>query len=478
MKEENKQENIQRCFHKYEYKAPEPRGYKLNAKCLLCGDEIKDVFPARTFEGFLRRWVHGKLSDVVLRNGKEKTITQRECGNYRATNERVYYWGSGRNTNLGEDILAIKLPDGRLIGNASRLPRCGSYRKGGEAPAQRVLQQLEIALIPFNVFEEAKMDLFKAKVVHQGQSEKLTLPKLEWNKERGMLVPVPLWKYKYSKEKPKGGKIRLLRVDKGYGANSNKINGYSYEEFNPEKLEQRHFIGAMLLNIEDKYFLFDIDRRELEFYNFNAFLSQLPRPCKTIEEAYDMLIPDKVRQALKKGLKVERQGEWFFIPAKLPKAKKIASKKLLELTNMEKIPKDKQFDIDYNKRPWGSIGDHLLVTSTEIQNYFSEHKVFKVYENNHKKRVKDYNKAMGEFLSNYKKLRNTDPDKYAMRGQLRANNNRPNDVEKFVELPNGQFVKGEVTHTGREHEPLHLKDWYIAVPNTATASFTIQGAID
>jgi len=39
-------------------------------------------------------------------------------------------------------------------------------------------------------------------------------------------------------------------------------------------------------------------------------------------------------------------------------------------------------------------------------------------------------------------------------------------------------VKGEVTHDGREHEPIKLKKWHKPIPNTATNSFTIQGNID
>jgi hypothetical protein len=40
------------------------------------------------------------------------------------------------------------------------------------------------------------------------------------------------------------------------------------------------------------------------------------------------------------------------------------------------------------------------------------------------------------------------------------------------------YVNGNVRHTGREHEDLHLDKWHIAVPNTAIQSFTIVGDID
>ena len=60
--------------------------------------------------------------------------------------------------------------------------------------------------------------------------------------------------------------------------------------------------------------------------------------------------------------------------------------------------------------------------------------------------------------------------------ELRAGNNRPNRVEMGVAKES--LCKGQVTHSGREHEPLMLKQWYKAVPNTATKSFTITGDID
>lgn len=40
------------------------------------------------------------------------------------------------------------------------------------------------------------------------------------------------------------------------------------------------------------------------------------------------------------------------------------------------------------------------------------------------------------------------------------------------------YVKGTISHTGREHEPISLKTWHYAIPNTAIKSFTITGNID
>lgn len=64
------------------------------------------------------------------------------------------------------------------------------------------------------------------------------------------------------------------------------------------------------------------------------------------------------------------------------------------------------------------------------------------------------------------------------RGELRAGRNRPNTVEFFVELNGSYFIKGNVSHTGREHKDINLNSWYQALPNTATESWTISGNID
>jgi len=61
---------------------------------------------------------------------------------------------------------------------------------------------------------------------------------------------------------------------------------------------------------------------------------------------------------------------------------------------------------------------------------------------------------------------------------LRAGNNRPNRVEKGFENNKMFFVKGKVSHTGREHKDINLKVWHQAIPNTATTSWTVTGDID
>jgi len=48
-----------------------------------------------------------------------------------------------------------------------------------------------------------------------------------------------------------------------------------------------------------------------EVGNFAAILA---KPCKTVQEAYESMKPDLVREYERQGKTVYRQGEWFFIP--------------------------------------------------------------------------------------------------------------------------------------------------------------------
>lgn len=441
-----------KCCHTYTKQvAVTPRGYKMKKVCVHCNTTLQNnVSPPTTFEGFIRRWVHGKLGKIT------------KVGNYHCTKNRVYYVGGGRNVNnKGEETLAIKLKNGEIIGNASMLQRCGSYSRGTEAPAQQIMQQMEMAMIPFNVFDEAGLNIQTAKIVHATGSEKLLLPKLQWNRHNKQLRPVNVWKYIVQTTKPRGKNIRNIYRD-GY---TKKL--WRYEKLDTKNLEKRHFVGAMVLQVQNKQFLFDVDRREVEHYRFNAFLSELPVKVTTVEEAYDSLIPPQVKKARKKGKTILRQGEWFFIPTTIPKNRPISSK-LLKAA--ESRPQKNKYGL------WEGLNRYSTttpITDKDIKKY-----ILPAYREEIKKCAQGWNKAIKKWEYARKRRALSDIEKYAIRGRLQAGNNRPNFVEKYVELQQGVFIKGKVTHSGREHEPITLKGWHTPVPNLATKSFTIQGNID
>lgn len=52
------------------------------------------------------------------------------------------------------------------------------------------------------------------------------------------------------------------------------------------------------------------------------FMTQVGRRTKTLDDAFDSLMPKIVKEAIAQGLDVKRQGDWFFIPTAEPRCKK------------------------------------------------------------------------------------------------------------------------------------------------------------
>lgn len=83
----------------------------------------------------------------------------------------------------------------------------------------------------------------------------------------------------------------------------------------PDRVKQEHTLGAVLLESDGKYFLSSLDENE-HWRRRSYFLCQLPREVRNVADAYDSLLPDKVREwrGRKDNPPDKRQGEWFFLP--------------------------------------------------------------------------------------------------------------------------------------------------------------------
>lgn len=68
-----------------------------------------------------------------------------------------------------------------------------------------------------------------------------------------------------------------------------------------------HVLGVVVLNWKNEFYLCSLDEG-------SYFVSQLPRQPKSVKDAFESLKPDEVKRAIRKGVEVKRQGEWFFIP--------------------------------------------------------------------------------------------------------------------------------------------------------------------
>lgn len=207
--------------------------------------------------------------------------------NYVATKNALVYRTIETSTKrVLQDILALKVerPSGPVfLGNSSSLQYCESRMAFGnrtrnwgrtQTEVQRRLS-MKIPMVPFSVFQQAKIDLFKINIIERGKDETV-----------------------YRKIHDRWEK--------------NKAGEFGRKEI--FKLEAVHFTGASLFEIEGRFFLFDIDRREVKHKIFNPFLVELAQKANSISEAYEDLKPQLVKDAELSGQKVLRQGEWFFIP--------------------------------------------------------------------------------------------------------------------------------------------------------------------
>lgn len=296
---------------------------------------------------------------------------------YRTTDTRLHI------PKLVEHVIALKIVQGDrtvIIGNSSVLPfleaRSKTRLNTGQTQVQRALSTI-LPMIPFSVFEQAKLNPESLEIVECGPQE-------------------------------------TVRVR----SNNPKYKSWEDDCKEPQYIfTPRHYTGASLFRIKREYFLFDIDRREIEHGIFNAFLVNLSRPAKTIKEAYETLKPNAVKRAEQMGLEVPRQGEWFFLP----------------------VSQEKQKELNALVPDTDSLESITLSAGPNRPNY-----------------------AQGVELKDGKVLKRRDLEWEARRRV------------KSDEL----YVTGAVTHSGREHEDLNLKGWYTAVPNTATKSFTITGDVD
>lgn len=299
----------------------------------------------------------------------------KQCGNYVTNGNVLIHIEPNR---LEREIVAVKYGN-FTVGNSSRLRNAPEIRvktasgrrtrSTGESEIQAELSK-HVSMIPFDVFRQANLNLSKFTLVEKGKSE--TVKRLE------------------------------QIVDEKATAKQRKKKENSWLTIYKTIEVEQHFTGASLFQIDGAYFLFDLDRNELNHGILNPFLVKLPGPVKSIVEAYESLKPQEVKDAESKRLHVKRQGEWFFIPVQL----------------------SQEF-----------VKEHFQTT---------------------KQRSGRETTTM----------------------VLQAGPNRPNTAEKGFEAFSKHYVTGKISHSGREHKDLVLTEWHIAIPNTATTSWTITGDID
>lgn len=299
-----------------------------------------------------------------------------------------------------EVMRRVRTHDGEMVlGNASILPLVGRRVNYGHvrlnrtvAPVQREMERLGVMMIPFSVFADAGLDLNEFKLIHKCAPETI--------------------------------KVKVTTRTYDHGKNKYVTNMH---------IEDRHFVGAALFEVDGKQYLFDVDRRGAAHRIFNPFLAQLRGRHATIAEAYQSLKPAAVRRAEQAGLKVRRQGEWYFIPTPSFRPPKMSERdKLL-----------------------ACLGGRPFHLPTDLRRVFDKATASKLLRQARKKHA-----------------RSVKP------GTLRAGTNSPNTVQRSIQVGRRMYVSGLVEHSGREHADLQLKGWHRAVPNTSVRSFTLTGDVD
>jgi hypothetical protein len=135
------------------------------------------------------------------------------------------------------------------------------------------------------------------------------------------------------------------------------------EQFIVTKME--HLLSGTLFRYGRRYFLSStesFDKVKSKFrWSASYFLVELPKPVKTISQAYQSLIPNEV-----KNLPYVRQGEWFFTPSSFStnQLKKLFTfemnpKHLLQYHSMKTVINVKQLD-DIDKYITDNELEHIV----------------------------------------------------------------------------------------------------------------------
>jgi hypothetical protein len=311
--------------------------------------------------------------------------------------------------------------------------------------------------------------------------------------------------------------------------------------YTPFYVTHRHFAGAVLLRIIDKYFLFDADRQELKRFGFNPFFTQLAEPAYTIPGAYDSLMPATVKAALVEGRAVKRQGEFFFVPLTQselftcidavhvpgPYCNYAAWFDFVWFTQVIKDVGAAQYNCMLGARKYnisvfidkcGEKCDGFVPTDDGIEidaadvlanemltcthaegSELARGECFPISINTDELIKKDtwysgeshtHLCELDSFLSAACSATDTGTGEYNKKygilhnvsigetGQNSWARHRATAVIDMTKKNNTVLAAGCVMHTGREHLPLYLEGWHKVIANNAVGNWTVSGDVD
>lgn len=135
-----------------------------------------------------------------------------------------------------------------------------------------------------------------------------------------------------------------------------------------------HILGGTLFELDGRMFLSSIDESGTGHGLF--FLTEIvDKTVATIDEAFESLKPEEVKQAEASGETVLRQGEWFFVPVEqVEKEITENSEKKYMLKNRDEQREDRHFATD------GAEFEGRQFVRGVIRHNGGEHRQLKLYE--------------------------------------------------------------------------------------------------
>jgi hypothetical protein len=208
------------------------------------------------------------------------------------------------------------------------------------------------------------------------------------------------------------GDLKFTLVDKMEARTDERT--YIDKDGNPKTVWE-HRPESCVIKEGKRYFISSMDGQ-------NYFLTELPRKVKTVQEAFESLIPDAV-----KGKEYLRQGEWFFVPLLNSKVSGI-----IKGTEKREMPLYYWQESENEREP----GKYIPKIAPIPVNFL------------HNRKIEAHHYAT----------------EYGIVKGLRY-----------------QVVRGTIRHTGHDHPMLRLgngKTWYIAVESKHVQSWGYAGKVD
>jgi hypothetical protein len=197
---------------------------------------------------------------------------------------RPYGHGTWRANAAGQAAeLAVRLKDGSILTNGAR------FDTPIDMHQQELISTLEtshrrFSVVPFHSITAAWTD----GEVDDWSQAPFDISDLQ--KEVSVVIPSGGEEWKHVEVKDKNGRITERTI---------------------------HTLGDSVLRVKDRFYLSGVDEtgKGAGMYFFAELATKQAPP--TLEEAYNTLKPQVVREAEGRGQNVLRQGEWFAIPARV-----------------------------------------------------------------------------------------------------------------------------------------------------------------